>query len=67
MQANQQRQYGWWPVGIVRLDDEFMKAHRLPEDVLFVTCIYQALDNEIVAWAMNASNEMDVHVLADYR
>ena len=65
-QADQEKEYGWWPVGIVRLHDHFMETHQLPKGILFLTCIYQALDNEVVAWAMNTANEITVDVLRDY-
>ena len=62
----QAKDYGWWPVGIVRLHHKFMEMHKLPKDVLYVTCIYQALDVDVVAWAMKVTNELDVDVIADY-
>ena len=65
-QADQDRDCGWWPVGIVRLHDDFMKTHQLPKEIVFATCIYLALDNEVVAWAMNTDNEITVDVLRDY-
>ena len=62
----QKRDYGWWPVGIVRLDRMYMDMNKLPTDVLYITCIYQALDVDVVAWAMKVTNELDVDVIADY-
>ena len=41
MVEGQRKDYGWWPVGIVRLDDDFIKMHDLPTDVLYFTCIFR--------------------------
>ena len=62
----QHKDYGWWPVGIVRLEDAFIKLHGLPRDVLYITCIFQALDVDVVAWAMKVTNQLEFETIADW-
>ena len=65
-QGGQQKDYGWWPVGFITFHEEFIREAELPKEVVYVTCIYQALDNDVVAWAMNVGQEITVETLTEY-
>ena len=40
------------------MDPDFIERNRLPRDQMFVTCIFQALDVKVCAWAMKVTNQL---------
>ena len=60
--SDQQKQYGWWPVAILNFKNAVFDETRYPDTASFVyvICIYQLVQDELVAWGIRTSNQKDL-------
>ena len=60
----QTQEYFWWPVVKLEFHEGAIETlgQTLPKDMMYLVCVYQAMEEKVVAWAMTASQQIHEEV-----
>ena len=60
----QTEEYLWWPVVKLEFWPEAVTAQgqTIPKDMVYLVCVYQAMESKVVAWGMTVSQQIDQKV-----